>query len=196
MELFIVRHGKTIWNAKNKLQGQTDIELNEDGERSAAELGDMLSHTTIDLIYSSPLKRAIKTAQLISGQRNIPIITDERLKEISFGDKEGTTTAEWFSDDSPYRFFFDKPELYKTPPNGESFESVLQRTKEFIQAEIEPKYHDCERIMIVAHGALNKGLMSYIQNHDLANYWGKGLQNNCEVSIFSYDGKKWETVKE
>ena len=196
MEVYIVRHGKTIWNAEGKLQGHADIELNEEGRLVAKELCQKLENTHFDIIYSSPLRRAYETAELIRGQRNIPIVTDDRLKEICFGDMEGITCDEWFDEKSPYRFFFTNPELYPTPPNGESFEEVCNRTKDFLQSVIEPLEASANRIMIVAHGALNKGLMCHIQNHDICHYWGCGLQKNCECSIFKLENNKWETIKE
>lgn len=196
MELYIVRHGKTIWNAQEKLQGHADIELNDEGRAAAKELGEKLKDTQIDIIYSSPLIRAHETAKLIRGNRDIPIITDDRLKELSFGDMEGITCSEWFDESCPYHYFFSEPDKYPTPPNGESFEEVCERTKEFLQEIIEPAASNCRRIMIVAHGALNKGLMCHIQNHDIKHYWGNGLQQNCECSIFRYENAVWETIKE
>ena len=74
MELYLIRHGKTIWNAENRLQGRTDIELNEEGIAAAKELGEKLKNIHFDMIYSSPLKRAFNTAELIRGARHIEII--------------------------------------------------------------------------------------------------------------------------
>lgn len=196
MELYIIRHGETVWNAEGLLQGHSDIALNENGIASAKKLGQELQNTHFDKIYSSPLSRAYTTARLIAGERNIPIVKDSRLMEISFGEGEGKHYSEWFNETSPYRFFFTAPEKYRTPPNGESLEDVCARTKDFIQSEIEVQFGKAERLMIVAHGALNKGIMCYLQNHGIENYWGRGLQRNCEASIFAFDGNAWSTIKE
>lgn len=191
MEVYIIRHGETVWNAAGKLQGYADIELNEQGRALAGELGERLEQVSFDRIYASPLIRAYETACLIRGHRNIPIIRDDRLKEISFGELEGIHYSEWLSDASPYRFFFHEPAKYHPPVGGESLEEVQERTRSFLTEIVEPLYSECERIMIVAHGALNKGLMCHIEGNDKAHYWGEGLQKNCEASIFVYDGKKW-----
>lgn len=196
MELYIVRHGKTIWNAAGRLQGHADITLNEEGRLCAIALGKELASTHIDRIYTSPLSRAKETALLIRSNRDIPILSDDRLKELSFGDMEGISCDEWFDENSPYRFFFTQPDKYPIPPNGESFEEVCLRTKDFLQNVIEPLEDTCERVMIVAHGALNKALMCYIQQNDIPNFWGKGLQKNCACSIFKFENKKWETLQE
>ena len=111
---------------------------------------------------------------------------------MSFGTGEGRLCEEWFSPQSPYRFFFTGPEKFPTPPGGESFDDVSARTKDFVQKEIEPLYGKAGRIMIVAHGALNKGVMRYLKNLELKDYWAGGLQQNCGPEIFSYDGAVWK----
>ncbi len=193
MELYVIRHGQTVWNACGKLQGNIDIELNEKGIEAARKFGESVKDVFFDKIYSSPLKRAFHTAELIRGERNIEIVTDNRLKEISFGVAEGALYTDWFNDTSEYRYFFTAPEKYNPPEKGESFQSVIERTRDFLKSVIEPQ-KDCERIMIVAHGALNKGLMCTLEGNRLENYWGKGLQNNCEADIFTFDGHAWKRM--
>lgn len=192
LELYIVRHGKTDWNEMEKLQGRADIDLNYKGREAAGNLGKRLEDVFFDAIYSSPLIRAYDTAALIRGHRNIPIIRDERLIEISFGVSEGTIYREWLTDDSSFKAFFHHPEKYIPPKNGESFESVIKRTKDFLNEVIENLYGKAERIMVVAHGALVAGLTSAIENRSIENYWGDGLFKNCEEKIYSFDGKRWK----
>ena len=67
MEVYIIRHGETIWNAAGKLQGSMDIELNEKGRAAAGALGERLEGVSFDRIYASPLIRAYETACLIKG---------------------------------------------------------------------------------------------------------------------------------
>lgn len=191
MELYIIRHGQTFWNAEGRLQGQSDIELNENGKAAALSLGESLKDTHFDCIYSSPLKRAYETACLIRGNRDIPIVKDDRLAELSFGTEEGTDFKKWISGESPYHNFFEAPEKYIPPKDGESLQALCVRTKEFVKEIIEPQFPQTERVMIVAHGALNKGVMSYLEGNDIAHFWGNGLQKNCDADIFSYDGGSW-----
>ncbi len=181
------------------MQGRTDIELNQNGIDAAVALGRRLQDVHFDKIFSSPLKRAVHTAELIRGSddstlRDVPIQTDQRLIEMSFGIGEGRLCDEWFAPQSPYRFFFTEPEKFPRPPQGESFEDVMARTKNFVQEIIEPLYGHAERLMIVAHGALNKGIMCYLQNHGVEDYWLNGLQENCQASVFDYDGASWKTI--
>ena len=113
MELYIVRHGQTVWNKERKLQGSTDIMLNEEGIRLAKLTGEGLKNIFFDKIYSSPLKRAYDTACYIRGDRNIPIVKDERIRELCFGDLEGRNMDEMSADKSShFQHFFDEPQLY------------------------------------------------------------------------------------
>ena len=198
MQLYIVRHGQTDWNKVRKLQGLTDIQLNENGRQVAIDLGDKLEQegVTFDEIFSSPLIRAYETACLIRGRQNVPITRDERIREISFGEAEGMDYETWMSEDNPQRAFFTEPHKYIPPQDGETIEEVQARGREFIQEIIEPLYGQAKRVMIVAHGAMNKGLMCYLENNDVEHFWGDGLQNNCEASIFEYDGQVWTKLKQ
>ena len=193
MELYIVRHGKTIWNKERRLQGSIDIELAEEGIEAAELLHDQLisSNITFDRIYSSPLKRAKKTAEIIRGLNDTDIIIDQRLGEISFGVEEGAFYADWDRPDSPYFPFFNRPGDYVPPEKGESLEQLFERTKNFIQQEIEPQYESAKKILIVAHGALNSAIMCYLENRTKADFWGPGLQQNGQATVFTYDGKSW-----
>ena len=201
MELYIVRHGTTDWNAEKRFQGKRDIELNENGRKLAAELGLRLDSQKIDFdcIYSSPLIRAYETACLIRGHKTYPIIKNELLTEISFGGLEGLPYNEWINTDHPRKYFFTEPANYIPPEGGETFDSVCERTKKFVQTVIEPlqKSKADSRIMIVAHGALLAGMMCYLDGHGVENYWGSGLKGNCEETVYEFDGTKWtKTSKE
>ncbi|MCQ2573232.1 MAG: histidine phosphatase family protein [Treponema sp.] len=192
MELYLVRHGKTLWNAENRLQGRSDIELNEEGISAAQELGEKLKDIPFDMIFSSPLKRAYRTAELIRGNREIEIIKDDRLMELSFGICDGIYYKDWTAENCPYRFFFTEPDKYFPPEKGESLKECCDRTKGFIQNVIEPLAEkQIQRVMIVAHGALNASIMCYLEKRDQKHFWGNGLQKNCEERIFSFNGSIW-----
>ena len=196
MELYIVRHGTTSWNAERRFQGVQDIELNSAGRELAGKLGEKLENTNFDVIYSSPLIRAYETACLIRGHRNIPIVRNELLKEISFGELEGLPFVDWMNTDEPRKYFFTEPGKYVPPKGGETFQSACERTKKFVQTIIEPQCRKAKRIMIVAHGALLASLMCYLENRTVENFWGKGLKGNCEETIYKFDGESWSLLSE
>ena len=88
--LYIMRHGKTDWNLTHKLQGKTDIPLNEMGIKMAKEAGERYKDIHFDVCYCSPLVRARDTAKYVLEGRDVPVIIDERLSEMGFGIYEGT----------------------------------------------------------------------------------------------------------
>ena len=201
MKLFILRHGTTLWNIEHRIQGASDIPLDETGEEIARITGQGLLSQGIHFQYafSSPLIRAYKTAQLVA--LNTPVQTDPRLMELSFGSFEGHQVEEMFRDENcAFRYFKTEPEKYnalllefeKLYPamHYESLASLLSRAGEFIRDKIEPLIPENEtehsdiNVLIAGHGALNKALMMYLQgNTDFASFWGKGLQDNCGIYI-------------
>ena len=92
MKLYIMRHGETAWNVEGRLQGQSDTELNENGVRLAKVTAEGLKNIPFDLGISSPLRRAKHTAELVLAGRNVPLTTDDRLMELSFGSLDAGQT--------------------------------------------------------------------------------------------------------
>lgn len=196
MEIYIVRHGETKWNKEKRLQGSTDILLSEAGRDLAIKTGQALMNTRIDKIYSSPLKRAYETAQLIRNGREIELIKDDRIRELNFGSFEGKSYTELIESDTSFKFFFNEPHLYEPTDDGESLNQLIQRAGNFMQEVIEPLETFCERVMIVAHGAINKGIMSYVKKHSLEHFWAGGLQRNCNVIILDYSNGNYTIIDE
>jgi probable phosphoglycerate mutase len=197
MEIYIVRHGETVWNEQGLLQGSADIELNEKGRILAGKTGEGLENVYFDKIYSSPLIRAYETANLIRGHRNIQIIRDDRLRELSFGSNEGKDSEIIRTDENnPFHNFFARPELYVPPEDGETLEHICKRAKEFLEEVIEPQADKLERVMLVAHGAMNQALLCHIKNHDVSKYWAGGLKKNCGVIIVRLDEEGYCVLEE
>lgn len=196
MELYIVRHGKTYWNEERKIQGWADIDLTEEGREVAILSAEGMKDIHFDAIYSSPLKRANETAHILRGERTLPIIVDERIKEIGFGVLEGADFMKIRGDKtSKFASFFEKPEDYETPEGGESFEVVSERAAEFM-AEIIEKHKDDERVMVVAHGAVNKAMMRYIRKNEIKDFWLGSLQKNCGVTIVKCENGTFDVIED
>lgn len=197
MEIFIVRHGETTWNKLKRFQGSADIELSEAGRALARESGLNLLDTHFDRVFSSPLSRAKETARLFLGGRDIEIEVDDRLKELNFGNCEGQLYDDLVNNDKlTFKYFFSHPELYVPDEQGETIEHMMERAKDFMQNVIEPLESSCERVMIVAHGALNKGLMCHIKNLEKKDLWSGGLQKNCNVIVVELNQGKYNVVDE
>lgn len=184
MRLYLIRHGETDWNTVKRLQGATNIPLNENGEKLARITGEGMQDIPFDLIFTSPLKRAYRTAELIRGDRDIPIVEEPRIREICFGDYEGLVSkSEGYSIPDPaFKFFFTKTECYQTPPNGESIESLLVRTGSFLEDLKNREDLLDKTILISSHGAAVRALLSNIEHCEKAQFWGKGVHKNCGVS--------------
>ena len=91
MKLYLIRHGQNDWNLEGKIQGRTDIPLNKTGLEQAAMLAKGMEHRPVTRIFSSPLKRALQTAQIIGESRKAPVEIVEDLQEVDFGRWEGLT---------------------------------------------------------------------------------------------------------
>ena len=216
MKIYILRHGTTEWNNKRLIQGQTDIPLDEFGILMAKETGKGLNTKGIkfDRVYSSPLSRAYETAKIIlesyTLENNIPsIITDDRLKELSFGFMDGGNVMEMQEDmHCPFRYFKSAPDKYEeeviawrkknlnspellshVDSNApELLSELCKRAGDFMNQVIEPLALSAENsrtnILISVHGALSKALLMYIRGEsDLAKFWGDGLLPNCGMAI-------------
>lgn len=183
MRLYLVRHGETDWNTERRLQGQVDISLNEFGKNLAVKTGRGLADIRFDICFTSPLKRAKETAELILADREVEIIDDARIIEMSFADWEGRHCSKerWEVPDS-FQKFFDDPANYEPAPDGESFAQVKKRTGEFLQWLYNKKEYENSNVLVTTHGAALAGLINNIKGESLENYWGVGVHKNCAVT--------------
>lgn len=176
--LYIMRHGRTDWNERRKIQGRTDIHLNEDGRKMAREAALRYADIHIDRIYCSTLSRAVETAKLFVGERDIPIIYDERLVEMSFGIYEGTEKSFEITG-CPINALFYDPAHYVAVEEGESMEELYARTGAFLD-DIMPLVEDGMDILIIGHGALNRSIINRIRNIPLEDFWSGSIEN-CQM---------------
>lgn len=175
--LYIMRHSKTDWNNEHRLQGRTDTELNEEGRALAREAAETYKDIHIDVCFCSPMKRAVETADIVLSGRDIPVLYDDRLTEMSFGVCEGTVNL--FSDaNGPMKEFFFNPKAYKAVEGGESIDEVMVRTKDFLDDKIYPLLEEDKDVLIVGHGAINSAITCRIlYDCDLDHFWDKGAKN-------------------
>ncbi|MRG85693.1 histidine phosphatase family protein [Salinibacillus xinjiangensis] len=173
----LIRHGLTDWNKERKAQGQTDIPLNETGKEQAQLLAKRFVEGEWDLVVSSHLTRAYDTADAVAKKLNLPIITDERLQERSFGKMEGTTEAERI------RLW---GESWRDLDLGvETDEVVQQRSIECVEEFC--NLHHVERILFVSHGAtLNQLIKGLLRDPSFDQGFG-----NTAVSLFDKNEDYW-----
>lgn len=190
MKIYLVRHGETPWNKEGKIQGRSNTKLNEFGVKLAQITGEALKDVPFEVVYSSPLDRAKETAEIIKGKRQIPLYTDERIIEMSFGAAEGADIPEAKRNpENPLYNFLHKPQDYIPAENGETFEDLYKRSNEFMEQVLIPAEKKYENILVVAHGALNRSLLNQMGDIPLNEFWRIQLRNCCVSEIELKDGK-------
>jgi broad specificity phosphatase PhoE len=158
--LFLARHGETIWNRTDRLQGQTDIELSQAGRRHAELLLTHLRQEQIDAIYTSTLRRAIETARPLAEHFGLPLLKRSELREIGFGVLEGKGPGD---PDPAVREMLRKRLADKSgfvPPGGESYREVEGRVFPLIR-ELHRK-HAGKTVLIVGHRAVNRVILGFV----------------------------------
>lgn len=166
MNIYFVRHGETEWNKEGRLQGWLNSELTENGKSQAALLRDQLS-ITFDKVYSSPSKRAMDTAKILTNNEQ-SILVDDRLKEIHLGSWQGRLISDIQQEDADrYKVYCGSPEQY-IPDHGESLEQLKERMGDF--------YRDCqkaeaENIVVVTHGVSIRAMLLAVYNWPVSKIW-------------------------
>ena len=166
--LYVARHGQTIWNAQNRVCGVTDVELTEHGKEQAEALAHEVQGKGIDVIISSPLKRATETSAIVSQICKIPFHIDERLTEQNYGIYEGI-------DRKDDKFLSNKKCFAFKYPGGESMMQVAYRVYGLLD-EIKDKYKD-KNILLISHGGVCRIINTYFKDMTNEEFFNYTLQN-------------------
>jgi broad specificity phosphatase PhoE len=148
LKLILVRHGETLWNRENRIQGHTDVDLSDHGRIQIEQLALSLKGEAIHAIYSSPLKRAYETAQAIARFHDAGIRIEQNLKELNNGDFESLTLEELKEKHHEFvkRWMADPASVVM--PNGESLSQVQSRVWDVIRLILETSMDT----IVVSHG--------------------------------------------
>ncbi len=179
-KLYIMRHGTTDWNVRHKLQGRTDIPLNEDGRKLARKAHDEYAGVHFDVCFCSPLLRARETAALLLEGRNVPVRYDDRLMEMSFGEYEGVENS-FDIPDCPVNPFFTDPAQYVAPGSAETMDSLFLRTGAFLEDAVRPLLASGRDVLIVGHGAMNNSIVCQVRRLPRSEFWSNGLEQ-CKLT--------------
>lgn len=185
LEIYIVRHGKTLFNEKNMVQGWSDSPLTKEGMRQASQVGKNMRSIPFSLAFSSPSERAMDTCQAIIS-KDVPMILDKRLKEMNFGYLEAEDNSQlWVG--KPDRF----DELVKVgwvEEGGENEKMVMERIASFF--EMLASHYENEVILIASHGLWIDFALKYFEKEAYAFH----AIENCSVSKVIYDEKGYHVV--
>ena len=161
--LILLRHGQSQWNLENKFTGWVDIDLSAKGEIEASHAGDILQKYPIDIVFTSVLMRAIRTAEIAlkqAGIESIPIYRSEKLNERHYGDLQGLN-----KDDIGKEYGSDQLKVWRrsydiAPPNGESLKMTQERVLPYFHETIIPELQKGKNVLITAHGNSLRALIA------------------------------------
>lgn len=184
MTIYLVRHGQTDDNVKNKMQGWRDTPLNDKGREQARHLIPFFMSNPIDMIYASDLSRAKETAQIIGDAVQIRIFEDKHLREMYLGNWEGHS---WQEIEAKYAYFLSKPENEKNALNihqGESYTEFQKRCHKSFKKIV--KRHIGNNLMIVTHGGYIREVVAHIIHINQIQKDAIPIRN-CSVSVIEYN---------
>ncbi len=174
--IYILRHGQTAKNRDNLLQGRSNVPLNDAGLQQAEAVRDSFRSEGIrfDAVYSSPLIRAVQTAEIAAGDA-FPIITDERLIEMDYGPYEGMD----LQNPAPEVLEFFRDFVHNPAPDGmEQLQDVVARLGSFLE-EIREEAAG-RNILVSTHAIAMKGALEYLTPGSDGSYWSKYI-GNCAI---------------
>ncbi len=186
MQIWLTRHGQTDLNKKRRMQGRSDIPLNETGLEQARQMRRLLEEAYpglhFDAVYASPLRRAVVTASVIGGVPEEDVLTDERLLETDFGRYE---RRKYYLMGPAMSAYWALPERFRAPATVESVASMTERAAGFLweleQTGFEKGY---ENVLVACHGGILRALCGYMADRPDGILW-RPKPHNCEVRIYA-----------
>lgn len=206
MYIYIMRHGETYWNKEGRIQGSSDIELTDFGVDLAELSADGFQRDGIrfDRIYTSPLIRAVRTAEIVAHKTLNGDIHDKqffridgRLREMCFGKYEGLKLKELKGYDENIVNCFSHPALYIADETGETYDEIYARIDDFMQRELLPlqKESGIENVLVLCHGTVIRTFLSRINEIGLEDFWNI-RQPNCSINKIALEDNRFSSVRE
>ena len=189
--IMLIRHGETDWNVEEIFRGQMDVALNETGIAQAKLLAEYLKDIQIEAIYSSPLKRALKTAEIIAGYHHVKVESVNELTDFNYGAWQGLSHSivrEKYNE--LYDQWLKSPHFTKIP-RGEILGDVKKRAMGLI-FQIVKKYNGT--IALVSHRVTCKVLICALLGLDNSHFWNIKL-DTCGVTVFTYKNNRFVLSK-
>ena len=166
--LILIRHGQSVWNAANRFTGWTDVELSEVGVSEAEEAGRSLSSRRIDVVHTSDLIRAQRTAEIImslnEASEGYSTRFDWRLNERNYGSLQGLNKAETAEKFGAEQVHIWRRSFDVAPPDGESLEMTAERTIPYFEEEILPDLQAGRGVLVSAHGNSLRSIVMHIED--------------------------------
>ncbi len=190
-EIILVRHGETEWNTGDVFRGRIDIGLSETGLKQAALLGEYLKNIRVEAIFSSPLKRALSTAEEIKRYHDLEIISTNGLIDYDFGEWQGISRQEIKTRYTGlYNEWNTHPERVKIP-GGETLDDVRDRALGFIN-DLTNKYTGI--VILVSHRVVIKVIICALLGLDNSYYWNIE-QDTCGITTFTFENNRFTLIR-
>ena len=165
-KLFLLRHLESQWNKENRFTGWTDVDLSEEGIKSAEKIAQKLAGFKIDKVYTSPLTRNKKTVDLILknlNKENLPVMVDKALDERNYGKLHGLNKDEVKKEFGEKQVQLWRRSWDQAPPEGESLKDVYNRAVSFFRENVEKDLKEKKNVLIVASHNSLRALVKYIE---------------------------------
>ncbi|MCM8796698.1 MAG: histidine phosphatase family protein [Candidatus Omnitrophica bacterium] len=186
MKITLIRHGQTLWNKEEIFRGRSDIPLDDVGIKQAKAITKRLSFFDIKAVYSSPLKRALETAQIIAKRFNLKVKVDDDLIDFDFGEWQGLSLKEVQKKfPETYQQWLEEPHLANIP-NGENLDNVRSRVTKVLDKIIKEQQDD---VAVVSHRVINKLLILTALSLNNSYFW-QIKQDVGAISILDYKDEK------
>ncbi|MEE8472005.1 MAG: histidine phosphatase family protein [Dehalococcoidia bacterium] len=180
-QILLVRHGRTAWNQGDRFRGRADLDLDEVGVGQAEAAARWVPRYNVAAVYSSPLRRALRTAEILARPLGFEVRPLEGLIDIDFGEWEGLAPEEAARKDGElYKLWLDSPHKVRFP-QGESLQAVYDRVAGAVDEVIAG--HPGEAIALVGHRVVCKVAALHLLGMDASFFW-KIEQDVCAMSLF------------
>ena len=176
--IVLVRHGQTEWNQQYRFQGRTDVPLNDEGREQAERLAGRLASWPVEIVYSSPLERAVTTARAVAKPHGLVPVVLEELVEVRFGAWEGRSILREMAGERDAFRAWKRDPFFNMPPGAEDWESIRGRTAKAVEAILGGSQ---ERIVVVSHGGVVRALFAVLLGLDPHSVWRVRV-SNCSMS--------------
>lgn len=192
--LYLVRHGQTEFNTQLRIQGNCDSPLTPQGMAEAEKLAQGLADIDFKQIYTSPLGRAVQTAKILKGGRDIDLSLLDGLKEMNFGRWEQKTKGDIPPEElENFMNFFKAPEKYRPLAGAQSYEDMFDRVRQVGQDLLaEAKDQD---ILVVSHGVWIKSFYCLFQDLGISQMWADPFIKNTSLTLVDAGQAKPRFIK-
>jgi len=187
-DIYLVRHGQTEWNTQLIFRGRKDIPLNERGHKQARAIAGALKDRNIDAIYTSPLSRAVETAQPVATLFDLEVVPVQGFIDINYGEWEGVSYDEVkkrYTDQ--YAQWEKRPELVQFP-QGETLDVVKERA--FGALTDIARKNPTRSVLIISHRVINKVLLCALLGLSTGHFWEIRQDTGC-INIMEYSGEQF-----